>query len=107
MNTPFVLRNLWLVIMPRVKGFNGLQVRQREHLENALAYLELITQDLKLVQLRIRQAKKRTGLQGLLDPADEIVIQLLARIEGYRQDIVQAISLISIENDGNNERKPS
>ena len=93
--------------MPRVKGFSGLQVRQREHLENALAYLERITQDLKLVQLRIRQAKKRTGLHGLLGPADEIVIQILARIEGYRQEIVQAISLISIVNNGNNERKPS
>ena len=93
--------------MPRVKGFSGLQVRQREHLENALAYLECITQDLKLVQLRIWQAEKRTGLHSLLGPADEIVIQILARIEGYRQEIVQAISLISIENDGNNERKPS
>ena len=47
------------------------------------------------------------GLHGLLDPADEIVIQILVRIEGYRQEIIQAIGLISIENDGNKERKPS
>ena len=83
--------------MPRTKGFNGLQVRQREHLENALAYLERIAQDLKLAQLRIQQAKRRTGLHNLLDPADEIVVQVLDRIEKYRQEIAKAIGLIANE----------
>ena len=70
---------------------------RREHLENALAYLERIAQDLKLVQLRIQQAKRRTGLHSLLDPADEIVIQILDHIDKYRQEIAQAIDLIGNE----------
>ena len=106
MTVPFVLKNFSQTTMPRVKGFSRLQVRQREHLENALAYLENISQDLKLIQLRIRQAKKRTGLHDLLNPADDALVHILEHIKKYRQEIIQGIDLISIETDGHHERKP-
>lgn len=53
---------------------------QREELENGLLGLRRALADMELIELRIRQAKRRSGLKDLLDPALGDIVTVRERI---------------------------
>lgn len=77
--------------MPRNKGMNGAYVRLRSDLDAALGALADHAECSPRVDLRIRQAIRRAGLNALLDPALEDLERMISDVADARAQVLSAV----------------
>src|SRR5512134_447326 len=77
--------------MPRSKGQNGAVVKVRADLEAVLGALADHDECVPLVELRIKQAIRRAGLNALLDPALEDLQRMVQDVEDARSQVCAVV----------------
>jgi len=77
--------------MPRSKGQDGSSLKLREDLEAALGALADHGECAPRVEIRIRQALRRTGFHSLLDPALEDLVRMVRDVADAQSQVVAAV----------------
>lgn len=78
--------------MPRSKGQNGAYMKVRSDLEAVLGALADHAECSPRVELRIRQAIRRAGLESLLEPALEDLVRMVNDVADARAHTMSAVS---------------
>ncbi len=77
--------------MPRKKGHDGVAVKVREDLEAVLGALADHDECVPLLELRIKQAIRRTGLSALLEPALDDLERMVKDVADARAQVCSAV----------------
>ncbi len=77
--------------MPRSKGHTGAVVKVREDLEAVLGALADHDECAPRLELRIKQAIRRAGLNPLLDPALEDLQRMIQDVADARSQVCAAV----------------
>lgn len=77
--------------MPRSKGMDGAYMKVRSDLEAVLGALADIDECIPVVTLRINQAIRRTGLDGLLVPARDDLVRVARDVADARAQVMSAV----------------
>lgn len=78
--------------MPRTKGQDGSTLKMREDLEAALGALADHRECSPRVMIRVAQAIRRAGLDGLLSPALEDLERMIADVADAQGQVCAALS---------------
>jgi len=80
--------------MPRSKGDDKRAVQIRAHLENIMAVLVRMKHTQRLTTLRVRQARDRSGLVELLDPALDELVAAGAAVDAMSREIATTLDVL-------------
>lgn len=71
--------------MSRAKGHNGAAVALLEQEEDSHFAFVRTDQDLRLIELRVKQALKRGGPKELLEPALDLIDEIRVRLNRIKR----------------------
>jgi hypothetical protein len=78
--------------MPRSKGQDGRVVSLTRSLENATAALVHCEYIERITRLRVEQARHRSGLHDLLNPALQELDEMTRSVQVAKQEVAQALA---------------
>jgi hypothetical protein len=82
---------------------NGVVGSQREALENALAALVRVEYLHPITRIRVRQARDRSGLVSLLEPALSEMDEMVKSVSCAKREVVHALAQLVGSDDAHDE----
>lgn len=80
--------------MSRSLGMDGNTVKLRGALENVSTSLGMIDEYLPVTRLRVKQARDRSGLGSLLDPALAELDEVRREVQTMKREVASAVAMV-------------